>query len=466
MLSQVLPMHDSTVLLIRALDSAGIEVEVKTLSQQTTSPPAPDKRSKILRVAANLAVATICGLTFGFTSLGYFITMISGQVVGARDFVVYWATGQQLAHHLNPYDREALLHIERAAGLPDQFGAMFMRNPPPSLLLAYPLGFLPLRIASIVWSVALLLCLVGSVYILWIMNGRRKGIRHWLGYTFAPALVCLLNGQMSLFALLGLVIFLRLHRTHPFLAGLSMWLCTMKPHLFLPFGVVLLVWIVVTKSYRILAGSALAIALSVAISWRIDPLAWSQYSRMVHTSGIEKEFIPCVAVLLRSWISPGSVWLGYVPALLGCIWAVWYFWTRRAQWNWNTHGNLLMLVSIVVAPYSWLFDQALAIPALLQGAYRTRSRNLVILLALLSAFVEVAMLGNIWAPSSVYLGTLWAAPAWLIWYLMATHTEKLTAAWTSWKARRRPRTAISDSGHIVAELPIDAVHAGSENHTG
>ena len=162
---------------------------------------------KKIAYAANVIIAGLCGLTFGFTALGYFITMISGQVVGSRDFVVYWATGQQLAHHANPYDRDALLLIERGAGLPAKIGAMFMRNPPSTLPLVYPLGFLGLRVASIVWSLVLLACLVVSVYLMWQLLGRRKGIRYWLGLSFAPALVCLLNGQSALFALLGLALF-------------------------------------------------------------------------------------------------------------------------------------------------------------------------------------------------------------------------------------------------------------------
>ena len=49
--------------------------------------------------------------------------------------------------------------------------------------------------------------------------------------------------------LLGLVLFLRLHRSSPFLAGVSLWLCLLKPHLFVPFGIVLIVWAIVTRSY-------------------------------------------------------------------------------------------------------------------------------------------------------------------------------------------------------------------------
>ena len=422
----------------------------------------PGKKSKLLRVIGNLAVATICGLTFGFTAQGFLISMLSGQAVGARDFVVYWATGQQLAHHANPYDRAALYRIEHDAGLPKQFGALFMRNPPSTVLLVYPLGFLSLRVASVVWSLFLLLCLAASVYIIWLMHGRPKGHRHWIGYSFAPALIALLNGQTSLFALLGLVVFLRLHRTHPFLAGLSLWLCLLKPHLFLPFGVVMMVWIVVTKSYRIVLGAALAIAASFAIAYRIDPIAWSQYAQMVHTSGIQWEFIPCLSVLLRVWFSKGSIWLQYVPAVLACGWALYYYWTRRAKWNWSTHGSLLMLVSILAAPYCWLFDQALAIPALMRGAYCTRSRNMVLVLAVLSALVEVALFCNLWKASAVYLWTLWSAPAWLIWYLVATNYEKLAAEWPRWMAKIRPGKAQTETIR-EAQLSNPSTVQSSEN---
>jgi len=391
------------------------------------------KARRVLVEAANFFIAALCGLTFGFTALGFFISNLAGSVVGSRDFVVYWATGQQLAHHANPYDKDALLHIERAAGLPDRYGPMYMRNPPPTLLLAYPLGFLGLHAASAVWSFALLLCLLGSVYLLWQMHGKPGGHRHWLGYTFGPAMVCLLNGQTSLFALLGLVVFLRLHRTRPFLAGVSMWLCTLKPHLFVPFGLVLLAWVVVTRNYRLVTGSALAIAASFAISHHIDPLAWSQYREMVRISGIENEYIPCLSVLLRVWFAKSAIWLQYVPAVVASIWALAYYQARRNDWDWRTHGSLLMLVSIVAAPYSWLFDQALAIPAILQGAYFTRSRNLVILVAVLTGLVETAMLCNIWKPSAVYLWTLWAAPAWLIWYLLATDSVNWVDGRPNWR---------------------------------
>jgi hypothetical protein len=88
------------------------------------------------------------------------------------------------------------------------------------------------------------------------------------------------------------------------------------------------------------------------------------------------------------------------------------------------HGSLLMLVSVLVAPYTWLFDQAILIPSLLHAAYITRSRNLVAILALASAVIEVGALRNVAPTHSAFY--LWTAPAWLMWYLTATRRRHTT----------------------------------------
>jgi len=430
----------------------GAETNTETPAQQATAAAKPGKLKKIFRVISTFAAVTVCGLAFGFAIQGFVMSMAIDQIIGSRDFVVFWATGQQLAHHANPYDGVALLRIERAAGLPDKYGAMYMRNLPSALPLVYPLGFLGLKPASITWSLLLFASLILSVRLLWIMHGRQRNSRHYLGYSFGPALVCLIMGQTTMFSLLGLVLFLCMHRTRPFRAGLSLWLCMLKPHLFLPFGLVLLVWIVVHRSYKILAGAALATAVSCALAYLIDPLAWSQYGQMARTSGIQWDFIPCVAVLLRSWISKQSVWIQYVPAALGCIWALWYFWPRRYTWDWNKHGGLMMLVSLVSAPYSWIYDAGLIIPAVLQAAYVSWSRNLLLVIAFLSALIEVALFGNIWKPEAIFLWTMWSAPAWLVWYLVAsTPPAKLTGTWLALKGMKWFRAS-----HLVSEPPSQA----------
>jgi hypothetical protein len=358
------------------------------------------------------------------------LALLLPQAPCTRDYVFYWAAGQQLAHHANPYDAAANTQLERAAGLPQNLNPGVMRNPPWALPLVFPLGFLSLRVGWFLWAMLLLASLLVSVRLIWIIYERPKNRRDLLGYSFAPALLCLLYGQTSLFALLGLVLFLHLHRTRPFLAGTSLWLCALKPHLFLPFGVVLMAWVLVSRSYKLLAGAAVAMAASCAITFAIDPLAWAQYSQLARSSGIENEYIPCLSYLLRDWLSPHSIWLQYLPAVLGCAWALAYFWFRRHAWEWINNGSPLMIVSVLVAPYSWIYDQGLVIPALLRGAFLARSRNLLIALAFLSALVEIALLRSIKYPTAMALWTYWSAPAWLVWYLFAnrfrrTPTERI-----------------------------------------
>jgi hypothetical protein len=368
-----------------------------------------------------LSIAVVSGLALVLTAIFICAAPLSGQIAGARDFVVYWATGQQLVHHASPYDREAMTRIERAAKLPAMYGVGFMRNPPWGLPLTLPLGLIGVRVATLLWSLILLACLLGSVHMLWRLHGSPGNYLHWLGLSFAPALICLIAGQTALFALVGLVLFLRLHRTRPFLAGMSLWLCALKPHLFVPFGVVLLAWVIVSRSYRLLAGAAVAMAASCAAVYCVDPTAWTDYAQMMRTSGIEKEFIPCLSIVLRLRVSPQTMWLQYLPVALACVWALGYFWPRRHAWDWTKDGSLLMLVSIVLAPYCWLFDQALAIPALLQGAYITRSRMLLAALAVASIVLWLEAATGFKLTSALHL---WTAPAWLAWYLLAGASAK------------------------------------------
>lgn len=384
---------------------------------------AVDVKPSALQVVVRIMLAAICGLAFGFAVYVFLLSMFSGSALGARDFVARWATGRLIVQHANPYDGDALLSIERAAGFPPHYGVMYMLNPPWTLPLVYPLGLLGLQAASILWSILQIACLAISVHMLWVMHGRPQNRRHYLGYSFAPALICLIMGQVTLLALLGLVLFLRLHRTQPFWAGMSLWLCMLKPHLFLPFGVVLVAWAIVSRSYRLLLGATVSVVATSALAWLITPVKWSQYAQVLHSPGAQWEFVPCVSVLLRVWISQNTPGLNYIPSMLGCIWGLAYYWPRRARWDWNREGSLLMLISILVAPYAWLYDQALAIPALLAGAYATRSRSWLIVLAVLSVLIEIALLGIVWRPSTLYTWTLWSAPAWVAWYLLAVRRE-------------------------------------------
>ena len=188
-----------------------------------------------------------------------------------------------------------------------------MRNPPWALPLVLPLGLVGLRVGAFLWSLLIFASLAASVRLLWQMQGRPPNRLHWIGLSFGPALVCAIMGQSSVFVLLGYVLFLYLYRTRPFLAGISLWLCALKPHLLIPFIVVLLAWIIYSRSYKIMAGAAVALAASCALAYLLDPTAWGDYLNMMHAAKLEKEYIPCLIVALRLLAQPAFL-VAPVPA--------------------------------------------------------------------------------------------------------------------------------------------------------
>ncbi len=347
------------------------------------------------------------------------------HLIGSRDFGVFWATGQQLAHHGNPFDEHSMAVLERAGGLVG-VGTFYMRNPPWVLPLALPLGWMSPPVAAIVWSILLVLLLVLCVLQLRKLYGWTQSSWDIIAYGFPPALVCIIMGQTTLFVLLGLVLFLRFHNRRPFLAGMALWFWTLKPQLFVPVGIVLLVWIVATRSYRILLGLATALATSCLLIECIDPAIWSQYLHWATNSGIAKQYIPCLGVFLREAISPGSEWLAFMPCAVASVWALGYFLQRRRTWNWSEDGSLLVLVALFSAPYCWIYDQCLAMPAILFALMRTRSTKiLAALVAIYAALIFQPLLLPRGINSRLYL---WPAAAWLVWYIVAQRTFRPESA--------------------------------------
>jgi hypothetical protein len=339
-------------------------------------------------------------------------------VVPTRDSLSYWTAGRQLLHRANPYAANAVDQLESAAGFHGEQGSLIMLNPPSALPVALPFGVFGPRLAGLLWSLALLGCLIASVRMVRTIHGSPPNRLHILGYCFGPAVACVFAGQIPLFALLGLALFLRLHRTRPLTAGAALCLCAVKPHLFLPFALVLLAWTLFTRRYRILVGAVLAFAAVNAVVLLLDPAVWTQYSQMMHAfePRIAKEFIPCLSVVLRRSVNPRALWLQALPEALGCLWALAYFWIHRDHWSWIEHGSLLMLVAVFVAPYTWLVDQSILIPAMLHALYRSRSRAVPVLLASASALILIQICLGAGVRSR---WNLWPAPFWIVLYLWA-----------------------------------------------
>jgi hypothetical protein len=369
-----------------------------------------------LRVVAAACIVAAC---FCFV-VGMFVVFLNDKSAAQRDFIEYWAAGQQLTHGANPYDAAAILRLERAVGF-DGNQPKVTFSPPVALFLALPLGYVSPKTGLILWLLVLVASLSASIWILWILHGRPDSGLHLCGYLFAPAVACLMAGQLGIFLLLGIVLFLYFHESWPYLAGAALLPCTLKPHLFLPFSIVLLLWIVRRKAHRILSGFLVILLASCALTLCFDAHVWSQYSQMMSTTGVLHAFVPTLSVAFRFLINRNAVWLQFLPEAIGCGWAIWYFWTRRTRWSWMDQGLLVLLVSAACTPYAWFSDEAVLLPAVLAGVYRAAdSGRSLVPIGLIAgvALIEVYAVGRM--ASAFYL---WTVPAWLVWYLYATWSK-------------------------------------------
>ena len=211
------------------------------------------------------------------------------------------------------------------------------------------------------------------------------------------------------------MVFLYFHALRPYLAGAALLLCLLKPHLFLPFAVALIAWIVTTRTYRILIGAGAAWIASTALSMFLDPAIWLQYVHGEKGENIQNLFLPCLSCAFRLLIHRNAIWLQFLPAIVGSIWALWYFRARRDRWIWVEHGPLLLLVSVMVAPYAWFTDEALALPAVLFALCRAADSGRSFLpFGFLTGVALFEVVMGVPLTSPYYL---WTVLAWLACYL-------------------------------------------------
>lgn len=363
-------------------------------------------------------VAAAFMLAVGVSILAF---AMSGDEAVNRDYTEYWCVGHQLVRSENPYDAGAILRLVQDSGSKATTN-IILRNPPTALFITLPLGLVGVRVGAVIWSLALIAALMASIRLLWVMHGRPPDRLHLIGYIFPPAMACLLAGQIGIFLLLGITLFLYLHLSRPYLAGAALLLCSLKPHLFLPFGVALIAWVVLRKAYPILIGAAVALLASLALIQFLDHNVWLQYFHGEKAEKIQNLFIPCLSGLLRLAIDRNAAWIQALPACVGCGWALWYFWSRRERWSWTNHGLLLLIVSLMVAPYAWFTDESILLPAVLCGLYQASdARRSLVPFGCIAGAAMVEVLAGVPLPSGFYL---WTVPAWLAWYIYATREGK------------------------------------------
>ena len=328
-----------------------------------------------------------------------------------RDFICYWSSAKLLQAHQNPYSGQAILRIENAAGAGYR-EPFIMRNPPWALCVVAPLGYLSAQVGAFVWLLVLIALALLSVKCLR-MGSKPPPL---FVYLFAPILGCAMAGQTSIFLLAGIAFFFKYHERRPYWSGLALLMPAMKPHLFLLLWPVILIECVRKRNWRLLGAFGAGLAAAAIFPLFFDPHIWPHYLAAIRAEHIEGQYLANLSFLLRFMVPGHPVWMQGVPSVLGLALCSRYYWRRRDVWNWSEDGPALLLISTMVSPYSWPFDQLLLLPAIIHvSSTRMRSKTMPVLAVVNGAAVLLLLLMT---PLSSPLYA-WSGTACLIWYVWA-----------------------------------------------
>lgn len=386
----------------------------------------------------NMKMLKVVSALVLFAMLAWFLAAHQQLIranVTARDSIAYWAAARLLLHHQDPYSAPNVLSLERSQGY-GRDKPLVLRTPPWSLWMVLPLGSLNAYWAWVAWLAVLLASLVVSMRISWRMYGdgiRPPTVFLVAGYLFAPVPACLAAGQLGMVLLLGLVLFFFLVERHPWLAGAVLLIPFAKPHVFGLLWPILAIWIATRKKWSLAGGFALAFSSAVGIAWAFDPAVFWHYREMLRQASIQHEFIPALSGVIRLIFFRRFFWAQFLPLAAGLGWSGWYYRKNSRTWSWKEHGAALLVVSVLTTPYAWITDEAILLPAILQGVlwvYRAKpnltlgSQLAIFVFACLDGLLLLILRAKIPFATGIYF---WSSLVWVSWYWYAQRFRRSLA---------------------------------------
>ncbi|MEJ2483231.1 MAG: glycosyltransferase 87 family protein [Gemmatimonadota bacterium] len=339
-----------------------------------------------------------------------------------NDFLSYWAVGRLLLEGGNPYDVGSILELQR------ELGSRFVepgvvRNPPWTLPLLLPFAALSFGTGWYAWAAAQVVLIGLCAATLWkLFEGEaRPAVATALTFLFPPAVFVALGGQIGGILLLGLTGFtVAVETRRDFIAGLFLSRLTLKPHLLLPFGVVVLLWSWRERRFKALLGAAAGVAVGCAIALWIQPGIFGQYLEFARAEVPEEDVVSTPGAALRQIIGFRHFWIQWIPAALGIAWAVSRYVRRMNVWSWKSELPQLAAISWLAAPYGWVYDMVILVPTVLDGAVRLEHQDdgafvrrafLAYLLLCLIVWTQQLVFGSgvahAWVGFAVLGGWLW-----------------------------------------------------------
>lgn len=265
---------------------------------------------------------------------------------GNSDFFPFWLSGRFIAQGLNPYSAADWLQGR------EFFHSAFPPDPTfvyplPLAVFLTPLGLLDLKTAFFIWVFSSVISLYFCIGCFINYFGKEK--IHFIlpiiagVIIFRPLVSLLLNGQISAFILVTILLSIRLiNKNHLFLGGAVLTLIMLKPQLG---GLLLFLsgcYFLRHKNYRILAGMAFFGVILYLLGWIVST-----------------DWVPQYLSILGSKFND---YYGYTPTIWGLV-----FYLTGFRYTLATSLGITFSVIIILAVLSFIWKDRSISPAVAIG---------------------------------------------------------------------------------------------------
>ena len=336
--------------------------------------------------AADLAL--FAGLAMGAAALFAFgIVDYRERILSTNDFAGFWAGARLIVLGIDPYDPS--VYRSAIAQLGTQHPDVTVFGYPPWMALALlPFGFLPLPLASGLWTGAGLIAGVYALRALLRAVVPELPLVHWLaGLTLLASqagIATFFNGQWAFLLLAVSIGIFLLQAEHPRIAGLLAVCAFAKPQLF-----TFAAWSWLRAAHaqgRLLAFASIAaggVILIVLATLIVAPVAFASWWASVFLWRVSDPTTPTLSASFADLLGSRGAFAAVAVLVVALVIALRLRPTSLGWWS------LWPVLSLLGATYTHSYDQLLLLPPLIvsTAVVAARSRRQAILYTALWGFL-------------------------------------------------------------------------------
>ena len=361
-----------------------------------------------------------------------------------NDFLVFWLAGYSNHAQIDPYSSIDWLSARAELGSETVPEPEFL-YPLPLAILLTPLGFFSIHQAFILWGFLSVCLIIISILIIFSLGKKNPKINYLaipiflFTPLFPPVLITIYLGQLSafLFFLASLATYFW-QKEKFFWGGFFIAFFTLKPSIGLPLLAFTSLWLLNKKEFRAFAGMLTSSLLLLILGLLRDPHWVARFlaisgNKMDNTFGYSPTIWGIFGMACH-FETTCTVILGGIGILLFIALNIRLF-RKRKNTSLAREFGLILVLSLLSAPYLWPYDQLLLLIPLLLSLIALLEQN-ISPLKLILAFIGVSFFAIGLGVTANLLGhqheNLYVYLSVLIWMI---------TMW-SFKAEEEPRPAL------------------------